>query len=98
MTQGNELQTQPIHRASPGQRMLQDAGIALVRDPAVPVFGGGNRPGMGKTMAGKPLIIVPVAGALGGIFYYFMDHLLYRGGRREAPAYLLSRTGYIVAL
>jgi hypothetical protein len=78
--------------------MLQGAGIALilisiflfsVRDP---------NPEWGKFWMIRPLIIVSVAGAMGGIFYYFMDHIRNRGGWKTVLAYIVSLIGYLIAL
>jgi hypothetical protein len=98
MTEQIHLTTQPVHPASLGKRMLQGAGIALilivifllqVREP---------NPAWGKLWMIKPLIIVPLAGAAGGVFYYFMDHLRYQGGWKKAVAIILSLIGYIFVL
>lgn len=98
MAQRNSLTTQPIDLVSLSKRMLIGAGIALVLillflsdvDEPDP-----NWPKMWKL---RPLIIVPIAGALGGAFYYLMDHLFYQGGWRKPLVYLLSLIGYIIAL
>jgi heme/copper-type cytochrome/quinol oxidase subunit 4 len=46
----------------------------------------------------RPLIIVPVAGALGGVYYYYMDHLRHQGGWKNILAIFLSLIGYVVIL
>jgi hypothetical protein len=46
----------------------------------------------------KPLIVVPVAGAMAGIFYYFMDHLRFQGGWKKFLANIFSLIAYIIAL
>lgn len=46
----------------------------------------------------KPLIIVPLAGAIGGIFYYVMDHLRYNGGWKLILANILSLIAYSIGL
>lgn len=98
MTQENQLTTPPIHSSSLGKRMAQGAGIALglislflfsVKEP---------NPAWGKLWMIKPLLIVPLAGAMGGVFYYFMDHLRYQGGWKKALAYGLSLIGYLIGL
>ena len=98
MTQTNNLTTRPIHPVSLGKRMLLGAGIALIlisifllpiKDP---------KPEWGTLWMIKPLIMVPLAGALGGVFYYFMDHLRYQGGWKKIFAILLGMIGYIIAL
>jgi hypothetical protein len=98
MTQRNELQNQPIHAASAGKRMLQGAGIALILIIVFLLSAGEPDPSWPKLWMIKPLIIVPLAGALGGVFYYNMDPLRSQGGWRTALAYILSLVVYIVVL
>jgi hypothetical protein len=98
MTQRNELEMQPIHAASMGKRMLQGAGIALILIIIFLLSAGEPDPGWPKLWMMKPLIIVPLAGAIGGVFYYFMDHLRYKGGWRKAMAIILSLVVYIIGL
>lgn len=98
MTQRNHSTAQPIHRASLGKRMLLGAGIALTLIIAFLVSAGAPDPAWPRLWMIKPLIIVPLAGAMGGLLYYFMDHLRYQGGWRKALAYILSLMGYIIGL
>jgi hypothetical protein len=98
MTQPKELQNQPIHAASVGKRMLQGAGIALILIIVFLLSAGEPNPDWPKLWMIKPLLIVPLAGALGGVFYYNMDHLRYQGGWREALAYILSLLVYLLVL
>ncbi len=46
----------------------------------------------------RPLLVVPAAGALGGLFFYNMDHLRSQGGWREVFAYVLSLIVFLVVL
>ncbi len=102
MTQQHELTTQPIHRASVSKRMIQGGVIALVLILLFLSSGGWfslkAKPEWGQLWMIRPLIIVPVAGTLGGMFYYFMDHLRYHGCWKKIVAIILSLFGYIVAL
>lgn len=98
MTRRNELPNQQIHAASVGKRMLQGAGIALTLIIFFLLGAGEPNPDWPKLWMIKPLIMVPLAGALGGVFYYNMDHLRYLGGWRKALAYALSLIVYIVVL
>lgn len=98
MTQKNNLQTQPIHRASLYKRMLQGAVIAFIAISAFLISAGAGDPAWGKFWMIRPLVIVPLAGAGGGVFYFFMDHLRYQGGWKLVVAHILSLLGYIVAL
>jgi hypothetical protein len=46
----------------------------------------------------KPLIIVPAAGACGGLFYHLMDFLRRKGGWKKIAANLLSLVVFVVGL
>ena len=98
MTPTKNLTTQLIHSSSLGKLMLLGAGISLILITIFLLGVGEPNPAWGKLWMIKPLIIVPLAGAMGGVFYYFMDHLRYQGGWRKALAYILSLIGYIIAL
>ena len=57
------------------------------RDPAWPKF-----------WMVRPLIIVPIAGAMGGAFSYFVEDLRSQGGWKTVLAILLSMIVYVIAL
>ena len=98
MTHRNEFQNRPIHTASMGKRMLQGAVIALTLIVLFLLGAGEPNPEWPKLWMIKPLIIVPIAGALSGVFYYYMDHLRYQGGWRKTMAIVLCLIAYIIAL
>ncbi|MCX2451522.1 hypothetical protein OQX61_09620 [Pedobacter sp. PLR] len=98
MTQHNSLPTQSIHAAPLSKRMLQGAGIALILIVFFLFQTGEPNPEWGKLWMIKPLIIVPLAGACGGIAYYVMDHIRYHNGWRKVMANILSLIVYIIAL
>ena len=98
MTQQNELTTQPIHPATSTKRMLQGAGIALILIIAFLASSGEPDPAWPKFWMVKPLIIVPLAGAMGGLFYFYMDYLGHRGGWRKVLAIILSVVVYLIGL
>ena len=95
MTQRNELQSQPnVSIATP---ILIGAGIALVVISLF-VFGVDQpNPEWGKYWRIRPLIVTPLAGAAGGVFYVFMDYLSSRG-LNKAVAIILSLVVYIIGL
>jgi hypothetical protein len=98
MTQANNTTANPIHTAPVTKRMLIGAGIALI---VISIFLiGVKHPNLqwGKFWMVKPLVVVPIAGAMGGVFYYFMDNLRYLGGWKTVLAYVISIIGYITAL
>jgi hypothetical protein len=98
MTQRNEVQNQPVHPASVGKRMLQGGGIGLILISIFLAGAGAPDPAWPKLWMLKPLITVPLAGALGGLFFYNMDHLRCQGGWREVFAYILSLLVYLFVL
>ncbi|WP_239022908.1 potassium transporter KefB [Pontibacter mangrovi] len=77
--------------------ILVGAGIALLAISFF-VFGVDNpHPEWGKYWMIRPLIITPLAGALGGAFYAFMEYQASRGFNRTI-AILLSIVVYFVGL
>ena len=98
MNPSNSLQTNPVHSASIWQRMLQGAAIALI---LIVIFLAGvddPDPAWGKFWMVQPLIIVPCAGAMGGVIYYFLDHMRRQGGWITVLATLLSLIGFLFCL
>lgn len=98
MTQKDKLTMGPIDATVLIKRLLLGAGIALslitlfllgVKEP---------KPEWGKLWMLKPLLIVPLAGASGGAFTYFLDQFRRQGGWKKALAIIVSLIGYIVAV
>ncbi|MBC5772886.1 potassium transporter KefB [Pontibacter sp. KCTC 32443] len=98
MTQRSGFQNHPVHGASVGKRMLHGAVIGLIIISFFLIGAGDPDPSWSRFWMVKPLLIVPAAGALGGLFYYNMDYLRYEGGWRKALAYVLSLVVFIVVL
>ncbi|SHG91980.1 hypothetical protein SAMN05443549_108128 [Flavobacterium fluvii] len=98
MTERNNLRTDSIHSASLEVRMLQGSGIALILIAVFLLRSGEPNPEWGKFWMVKPLIMVPLAGATGGVFFYYLDNLRYKGGWRKVVANLLSLVIYIIGL
>ncbi len=98
MTKKDGFQDQPIHAASAGKRMLQGAAIGLIVIVFFLVGAGEPEPDWHRFWIFKPLVTVPLAGALGGLFAYNMDHLRSQGGWRTALAFVFSLLVYIVVL
>ena len=98
MTKRNHLTTSPIHPASLVKPMLLGAGIALT---VITIFLLGVRepnPEWGKLWMLRPLIIVPLAGAMGGAFFFLMDYQRQRGNWSKILTYLLSLIGFLFVL
>jgi ABC-type transport system involved in cytochrome c biogenesis permease subunit len=78
--------------------MLQGAAIAFL---LILIFLFGNDysdPAWGKFWMVRPMIIVPIAGAIGGVLYYFLDDLRSQGGWKKILAIIMSLLGYIIIL
>ncbi|TDE15633.1 potassium transporter KefB [Dyadobacter psychrotolerans] len=97
MTQQNEL-TNGLHPAPLNKRMLKGAGIALILITAFLLSAGESNPAWPKFWMIRPLVIVPLAGAVGGAVYYNLDCLRYQGGWKKVLANVLSLVIYIIGL
>ena len=98
MTRENGLTQGLIHSASLSKRMVQGTGIALTVISIILLGAGEHNPSWGRYWMIKPLIIVPLAGTLGGAFCYCMDHLRYQGGAGRVMANFLSLIVYLFGL
>lgn len=97
MTQKNNLAEQP-RQLSMGKPMLIGAGIGLLLISMF-VFGVDDpKPEWGKLWMIRPLIIVPTAGAMGGLFFYFMNYLSSRGSLNKILANILSLVVFLIGL
>jgi len=98
MNSRNTVLPSPIHRRSLIFRMLQGAVIAFA---LILIFLMGNDysdPAWGRYWMIKPMIMVPIAGAMGGVWYYLLDDLRSQGGWRKILAIFLNLGGYIIVL
>src|SRR6188768_1386940 len=97
MTQQNESTTHPEHPVSFIKPMLVGAGIALLVISFF-VFGIDHpRPEWWKFWMIRPLIVTPLAGAMGGAFYAFMDYQRSRSFNKTL-AVILSIIVYLIGL
>ena len=97
MTTKNEFNAGPDHSLALVKPILIGAGIALLVISFF-VFGVDHpRPEWGKFWQVRPLIVTPLAGAMGGAFYALMDYQSSRGFNRTL-AILLSIIVYAVGL
>ncbi|MBL0135449.1 MAG: potassium transporter KefB [Chitinophagaceae bacterium] len=80
------------------KRMLIGACIALLLISLF-LYGVNNpKPEWSKLWILKPLLIVPIAGALGGFFYYMMEKFRNRGRWWNIIAIGASIIGYLIIL
>ncbi|MBD2757437.1 potassium transporter KefB [Spirosoma validum] len=98
MTHRTNLTTQPIQPASLGKRMVVGAGIGLI---LIALFLSGVKdpnPAWGKLWMIRPLIIVPLAGAMGGLCNYFIIRFRNQVGVNKAIAVIVSGLVFIIGL
>jgi hypothetical protein len=97
MTQQNNVAEQP-RPVSAGRPMLIGAAIGLILISMF-VFGVDNpKSEWGRLWMVRPLIITPLAGAMGGLFFYFMNYLSSKGSFNKTLAILLSFVVFIIGL
>ncbi|WP_026899259.1 hypothetical protein [Daejeonella oryzae] len=92
------FKTKPVHPASVGKRMLQGAGVALLLISVFLISVRDIDEDWSELWVVKPLIIVSLSGALGGLFFYNMDHLRNEGALRKTVANILSLIVYLIVL
>ncbi len=97
MTQSNNSTSQP-HQVSLVKRMLVGAGIGLLLISLFLLSAGEPNPEWGKSWMIRPLIIVPLAGAMGGLCNYFIVHFLNPGSVNKTIAIILSVIVFIMGL
>lgn len=98
MSQSNSATTQSKSQLSAGKPMLIGAVIGLLLISTF-VFGVDNpKPEWGKLWMIRPLVIVPLAGAMGGLFFYFMNYLSAKGSINKTWAIILSLFVFLVGL
>ncbi|WPP49157.1 potassium transporter KefB [Catalinimonas niigatensis] len=96
MTQQKNFTTRSIHPVLLGKRILIGAGVAFSLISIFLLGVGEPNPAWGKLWMVKPLIVVPLAGAIGGVFYHFIDHIIQQDGWRKILVIVFSLIGYLV--
>ncbi len=97
MTQTNNSTSQP-HQVSLVKQMLVGAGIGLLLISLFLLSAGEPNPDWGKLWMIRPLIIVPLAGAMGGLCNYFIVHFHNQVGVNKTIAMILSVIVFIIGL
>src|SRR4051812_2382878 len=98
MTERNNLRTQPSQPVSLAKPILIGAAIGLILISWFLLSAGKGNPSWPKFWIIRPLIIVPLAGATGGAFYYFMNHLSLQRRLNKFVAVILSLIVFIIGL
>lgn len=89
---------QSVQPASAAKRMLFGALTGLLLISIFLLGVNDANPAWGKYWMIRPLIMVPLAGAGGGLFYYLMDSWRLRFGWNRIVVIVLSLFAFIVAL
>lgn len=87
-----------IHKTSWVRPALTGAAIALSLISLLLLSVDEPDPAWPKYWMARPLVVVPLAGAFGGIIYYLMDYLRYMGGWRKTVANIVSVLLYLFVL
>lgn len=93
-----KILNQKFHTGSVYKRAFQGGGIALV---LIILFLAGvdtPNPEWPKFWMVRPLVVVPIAGAMGGVFFYFMDFMRNGGIWSKILANVISLFAYLVAV
>ncbi|MGA0556626.1 potassium transporter KefB [Larkinella sp. VNQ87] len=96
MEKQSQLQS-PLQPGSLGKRALVGAVIGLVLI-GIFLIGVKENPNWPTYWRLRPLLIVPLAGAVGGSVYYFLDYMRYQAGWNRVVVTLASLLIYIVGL
>jgi len=80
------------------KRMIIGAAIALTLISALLLTVKNANPIWGKLWFLRPLVVVPLAGAMGGLFYHLMDSLRKRGNLNNMIANIISLLVYLFIL
>ena len=98
MTQKINLTTMFANPTFIRKSMLIGGGIALL---AILIFllpVDNPNPAWGKYWIIRPILVVPIAGAMGGLFYALMDPIRQQGGLKKILANTISLIVYIIGL
>lgn len=98
MTNTSDSSTQLIHSSSLIKRMLAGAVPGLLLISLFLAGTGEPDPSWGEYWMLRPLIVVPIAGAMGGAFYYFADQIGRRLGWNKTLIIILSLIVYLIGL
>lgn len=96
MTQRENLTPKPIHLTPLIKRMLIGATIALIPIGMLLLSVDEAKPEWERFWMMKPLIMVPIAGAIGGLFFHLMDRMRYCRGWKKIVANIISVIMYII--
>lgn len=97
MTQQPQLSHKPLHPIPLVKLMTIGGGIALAL-VILFLIGAPGEPGWSPYWKVRPLLIVTFAGTMGGLCYYILDLVRYKGGWKRIGATILSILIYLIGL
>ncbi len=98
MKEKSKIKEQPQKRFRAGKPILVGAIIGLILISLL-VFGVERpKPEWGKFWKVRPLVVEPLAGALGGLFVYFMNYMGSNGSVNKTMASVLGIAVFIMLL
>jgi hypothetical protein len=98
MAQMNNSNLQSFNRALLIRQILIGAGIALLLITLLLFQVKVSDPAWGEYWMVRPLIVVPFAGALGGLIYYSINNWFHFAGLRKILIIILSLIIYMIVL
>ena len=98
MKQYNPSASQTNQPITPAKPILIGAATGLIIISFFLTGADNPNPEWGQLWMIRPFIIVPAAGAMGGLFYYFMDYLSSYRGLNRTVAFILSLVVFIIGL
>lgn len=90
--------TAPLQPASLAKKMAVGAAIGLVLISLFLLSAGEGNPEWGSLWMIRPLIVVPLAGAMGGLCHYFLVHFSSLIGVNRVIALIVSVVVYLIGL
>ncbi|HEY1112591.1 MAG TPA: hypothetical protein VGE66_03490 [Chitinophagaceae bacterium] len=90
--------TAPLQPATLAKRMALGAAIGLLLISLFLLSAGEGNPGWGNLWMIRPLIVVPLAGAMGGLCHHFLVHFHSVIGLNKVFAIIISVVVYLIGL
>ena len=88
----------PPSLATLGRRTLVGAAIGLLLTSLF-IFSADNAdPAWSKLWFIKPLVLTPIATAMGGAFYFYIEQLFFFNGWNKPLAVIIGLVGFVVSL
>lgn len=81
-----------------GKRMAWGAGTGFLFISIFLITADGAKPEWGSLWMVRPMLVVPFAGAMGGVFYTFLDPWRQKDGVPRILANLLGLLGFVFCL